>query len=88
MGLYIAAGIVHLHEGCKVWATSPGVGQGTTFFVQFPVAEAPPSDDQALDILLQETPRVAQPSSSIPAARRLSNRVENLNILIAVRERC
>ena len=62
------------------------MGQGTTFFLQFPVAEAPPSADQALDIPLQETPRVAQPSPSIPAARRMSNRVENLNILIAVRD--
>ena len=70
-----------------MWATSPGVGQGTTFFLQFPVAEAPPSADQALDIPLQElSPRAAQVSPWSPASVRMTNRVENLNILIAVRD--
>ena len=77
LGLYIAAGVVNLHEGCKVWATSPGIGQGTTFLLQFPVAEAPLTADLALDMPPHDTP-LATPAD-------MNENVENLNILIAVR---
>ena len=30
LGLYISKGIVELHNG-KIWATSDGIGKGTTF---------------------------------------------------------
>jgi signal transduction histidine kinase len=42
-GLFIAKGVVNLHEGATCGATSPGRGRGSTFFVSIPVTtEAPP----------------------------------------------
>jgi signal transduction histidine kinase len=35
LGLYLSRGIVEAHGG-HMWATSPGVGQGTTIFVSLP----------------------------------------------------
>jgi hypothetical protein len=79
LGLYIAAGIVKLHEGCSLTAASPGEELGSTFFLQCPVAAAPPVADQSLAVLAQQTPAITPPVSG------LAGRVENLNILIAVR---
>ncbi len=38
IGLSIARAVVEAHGG-RVWATSPGLGQGATFFVALPLAE-------------------------------------------------
>jgi hypothetical protein len=77
LGLYIAAGIVKLHEGCSLTAASPGEGQGSTFKVVFPVAEAPP---------------VVEFSSSrrggIAGGYAVSVRHTKLNILVVVRLDC
>jgi CheY-like chemotaxis protein len=43
LGLAIVRHLVELHGGSVV-ASSPGVGQGTTFTVKLPLAEAEPSD--------------------------------------------
>ncbi len=84
LGLYIARGIVKLHEGCVLWATSPGEGLGSTFYLQFPVATA---TDEAIDIPLQDHPAAvlswAQQGNS--AANRAAENVENLRVLVAVR---
>jgi len=46
LGLFIAKGIVKLHEGATCGAKSPGRGCGSTFFVTIPVAaEAPAMAD-------------------------------------------
>ncbi len=86
LGLYIAAGIVELHEGCAVWATSPGIGLGSTFYLQFPVATAPHQPDEAIDIPLQDIPFFSTPTAQ--GANNVAEnveKVENLNVLIAVR---
>ena len=36
LGLYIAKQFITMHKG-KIWATSPGKGKGSTFFVEIPV---------------------------------------------------
>jgi hypothetical protein len=59
-----------------VWATSPGEGLGTTFYLKFPVATAPA--DQPPD-MPHETPFLT------PVDSGMVEKVENLNILIAVR---
>ncbi len=86
LGLYIAAGIVKLHEGCSLSAVSPGEGLGSTFYLQFPVAAAPHQPDEAADIPLQDIP-FSSPTSVQPGDRVAENveQVENLNILVAVR---
>lgn len=38
LGLYISKAIVELHHG-KIWATSPGLGKGSTFSFSLPVVE-------------------------------------------------
>lgn len=42
LGLYLAKKIVMAHKG-KIWATSKGVGKGTSFFVQLKCSEQQPS---------------------------------------------
>jgi signal transduction histidine kinase len=37
LGLYIAKQFVQMHNG-KIWAASPGKGQGSTFFIKLPVS--------------------------------------------------
>ncbi len=74
LGLYIAAGIVKLHEGCSLTASSPGEGRGSTFFLQCPVAAAPPVVDQSLAVSALEASAVADGVA-----------VGRLNVLIAVR---
>jgi PleD family two-component response regulator len=37
LGLYIAKGVVRLHEGCRIWAESEGEGKGCTVLVQLPM---------------------------------------------------
>lgn len=39
LGLAIARGLINLHKG-RIWAESPGVGQGTTFKVVLPQVDA------------------------------------------------
>ena len=73
LGLFIAAGIVKLHEGCSLTASSPGEGRGSTFFLHFPVA--PPPVDQAL--------AVSAPVEASAAVDGVA--VGKLNVLIAVR---
>ena len=43
LGLFIAKGIVTLHEGAKIWAESEGEGQGCTFCVELPLVTISPS---------------------------------------------
>lgn len=43
LGLYLAKQIVDAHHG-RIWATSPGAGEGTTFFVQVPFMDAVHTD--------------------------------------------
>jgi CheY-like chemotaxis protein len=40
LGLALVKGVVELHGG-KVWAESPGLGKGSTFFVRIPLSDAP-----------------------------------------------
>ena len=40
-GLFIAKGLSDLHKGCSVWATSPGLGLGSTFCLEITMS-APP----------------------------------------------
>ena len=50
-GLFIAKGVVNLHEGASCGATSEGLGQGSTFYVTIPTTtEAPPA---AVDVAAQ-----------------------------------
>jgi len=39
LGLYIARQIINAHDG-RIWATSPGGGQGATFHVKLPAADS------------------------------------------------
>lgn len=41
LGLYISKGIVESHGG-RMWAESPGPGQGTTFYIAWPLAGTTP----------------------------------------------
>lgn len=36
LGLYVAKKFIQMHKG-KIWAESPGEGQGTTFYIELPV---------------------------------------------------
>lgn len=36
LGLYIAKKLIELHKG-KIWAESPGKGQGSTFYIELPI---------------------------------------------------
>jgi len=42
IGLSIARGLVEAHGG-RIWASSPGLGQGATFTLALPLAGAPPA---------------------------------------------
>ena len=46
LGLAICKGLAEAHGG-RIWAASPGVGQGTRFTFTLPVAEDSPADDAA-----------------------------------------
>jgi CheY-like chemotaxis protein len=56
LGLAISKFIIDAHQG-KIWAESPGLGQGATFTISLPLAE------------LEQAPAVAIPGPK-PAARR------------------
>jgi two-component system sensor histidine kinase MprB len=43
IGLAVSREIVAVHQG-RIWATSPGPGKGSTFFIALPVAVAPEPD--------------------------------------------
>ncbi|MCA8923262.1 MAG: HAMP domain-containing histidine kinase [Planctomycetes bacterium] len=60
LGLWIVETLIEAHGG-RVRATSPGVGQGTTVFVEFPIRGAP------------EFPEVDTPSSSSANVTPLSD---------------
>jgi histidine kinase len=47
IGLTVAQGIAHAHHG-DIRATSPGVGQGTTFTLELPLATSTDNADQGL----------------------------------------
>jgi signal transduction histidine kinase len=47
LGLYICRGIVEQHGG-RLWATSPGPGQGSTFHVALPLTIPAAGSDEAL----------------------------------------
>jgi signal transduction histidine kinase len=68
LGLYICRGIAEQHGG-RLWATSPGVGQGSTFHVALPLSvSAAPSGDEDLapleDIDSAASPSVVAPGES------------------------
>ncbi len=80
LGLFIAAGIVKLHEGCSLTAASPGEGQGSTFKVGIPVALGPLSNQVSYNPSLRRVGSVGRDSAP------QSVRHERLNILVVVRE--
>jgi signal transduction histidine kinase len=44
LGLYICKGIVEEHGG-RIWATSPGIGAGSTFYIKMPIRPLPGGED-------------------------------------------
>jgi diguanylate cyclase (GGDEF)-like protein/PAS domain S-box-containing protein len=54
LGLSIVRQLVELHGG-TVWASSPGIAQGTTFGVQLPIAHSTNSSDRAPAIAQMES---------------------------------
>ena len=88
LGLYIAAGIVTLHEGCTLTAASPGEGQGSTFKVVIPVAEAHlEGAGSSRRVGSQLSPRV----DGVSAKREMgstSAKQKGINILVVVSIGC
>lgn len=54
LGLSIVKQLIELHCG-QVWAESPGQGQGTTFYIELPLA-AQPHDTEKLSSTTEHTP--------------------------------
>jgi CheY-like chemotaxis protein len=59
IGLALTRRLVEMHGG-RVWAESAGQGQGSSFFVELPLAQAEPSDG---------APRTGPKTSGTPPAR-------------------
>lgn len=55
LGLFICHGIVAQHDG-RLWASSPGIGRGSTFHVEIPIA---PALDAAPPVAVGGEPAVA-----------------------------
>ena len=85
LGLFIAAGIVRLHEGCALTAASPGEGQGSTFKVGIPVAEAHlEGAGSSRRVMPQPSPR----ADGVSAKREMGStsvKQKGINILVVVR---
>ncbi len=81
LGLYIAAGIVKLHEGCSLTAASPGEGQGSTFKVGIPVAEGPLNGEASS----KPAPLGAESVRRERSMGSQSVKHKRLNILVVVR---
>ncbi len=81
LGLYIAAGIVKLHQGCSLTAASPGEGQGSTFKVGIPVAQGPVSGEMSF----RRAVSVGRGGGRVSEAGSESSSHRQLNILIVVR---